>query len=235
MKTTKIGCLFATAPIYFFFFFLRSCRLKAILIGLLLLVNWSSLCLAQEHSARKTTFSLAAGSASGKLSLGEDHPGTPTNRGFMFDIASGDEPLRFAVDWFSSSRVIMFSESPEYLATQRIIEIDLGVRYYFDDLSPVVDFYAGGGLALASAHYEYKFITALGPAKGDFSGSGSGIYLGFGTRHVFDNGFSLGFDYRDSNIRFEFKSNLETGLVPLLSPKDNLDFTRTSLTLGYSW
>ena len=235
MKTTKIGCLFATAPIYYLFYYLSSCRLKVILVGLLLLISWSSLCLAQKHSTRNTTFSFVVGSASGKLSLGEDHSGAQTNRGFMFGIGSGDKPLRLAVDWFSSSRAIVFSESPEYLATQRIIEIDLGARYYFDDISPVVDFYVGGGLALASADYEYKFITALSPVQGDFSGSGSGIYLGFGTRRVFKNGLSIGFDYRDSNTRFELKSNLETGSVPLLLAKDYLDFTRTSLTLGYSW
>ena len=226
MKDTKLGCLFAITFNSFFFCF-RLCRLKTLSVGLLLFSSGFFVCIAQERSVRNKTFSVIGV---------EDGLSAQSTRGFMFDVASSDEALRLAVDWFSSKDDIMsLTSSYKYLATLQIIELDLGIRYYFDYLYSAADFYIGGGLALVSANYKYEFKNILDASKGDFSGSGRGVYQGFGVIRVFDNGLTLGFDYRDSSAQFELKRNSETGSVPLLLPKDNFGLTRTSLTLGYSW
>ncbi len=194
--------------------------------------------MAQEYSARNKTLSFAAGSAEGKLS-GRGDFNTQNTRGLMFDIALSDHPLRLALDYFSGgvkiTTVIPGIEGEEIL---RVSETALGARYYLEDLSQVVDFYAGAGLALVSANYEVKVGSVLGSGTLDLSGSDSGTYFGFGARRVFENGFALGFDYRDSDAEIKIKGGtLKVGAfdIPLSDTKGNFGLTRTSLTLGYNW
>ena len=227
------------------FLHFHSYRLKALFVGLLLFASGLSLCLAQEYSARNKTLSFAAGSAKGKHSdsdysaLGNDDFNTQNTSGFMFDIGSSGEPLRFALDSFS----VEYKETafvPGGLAEGilRVSETALGARYYFEDISPAVDFYAGGGLALVSTNYEVKVNSVLGSGTVNFSGSGNGTYFGFGARRVFENGFTLGFDYRDSDAEIKIKGGtVKVGAfdIPLPDSEDNYGLTRTSLTLGYSW
>ena len=191
--------------------------------------------MAGEHFARTKTLSFAAGSAEGKLSddsvFLNNSLNTQNTRGLMFDIALSDHPLRLALDYFSGGvKITTVAPGVELEEILRVSETALGARYYFEDLSPGVDFYAGGGLALVSAKYEVKLdIVGFGSGTLNFSGSGSGSYFGFGARSIFENGFVLGFDYRDSNAEFELEGR---GGVVL---EKNYGLTRTSLTLGYSW
>ena len=230
MKTTKIGCLFVTIIPHSFFFYLCSYRLKALFVGLLLLASSVPLCLAGEHFARTKTLSFVAGSAKDKFSSGAP-ANTQNTSGLIFDIGSSGEPLRFALDSFSGEykkTVVVSGGLAEVIL--RVSETALGARYYLEDISPGVDFYAGGGLALVSANIEViRFSNVLSSGIFNFLGSDSGTYFGFGIRRIFDDGFTLGFDYRDSDAEFELEGH---GFV---ISEENYGFTRTSLTLGYNW
>ena len=238
MKTTNIGCLFAVIIPHSFFPTCPVDRLKALFVGLLLLASSAPLCLAGEHFARTKTLSFVTGKAENKLVGGGDF-NTKNTRGFMFDIGSSGEPLRFALDYLSGgAEFTIANQYVQSILIVRVRETALGARYYFEDISPGVDFYAGGGLALVSADLEVTLSGVLGSGTLNLSGSDSGEYFGFGIRRVFDDGLTLGFDYRDSDAEIKIKGGtVKVGAFdfPFPDTKDNYGLTRTSLTLGYSW
>ena len=205
--------------------------LKALFVGLLLFASGSSLCLAHEYSAGNKTasFVIAIGSAQDKFPNGAA-TNIQSTRGLMFDIGSSGEPFRFALDYFSggSTETVVIS-GVEAEVILRVTERDLGARHYFEDLLSGLSFYLGGGLVRVSANIEVKVSSVASSRKEYFSGFGSGTYFGLGARRVFENGFSLGFDYRNSNAEFQIQGSR------FVFFKNSDGIIRTSLTLGYSW
>ena len=222
------------------FLHFHSYKLKALFVGLLLFASGSSLCLAQENSTRTKTLSVALGNAKLSPAAVFDGTNTQSTSGLMFDIALSDNPLRLALGYFSGKSDHMTKETIPIFTGGVVVknetivtvsETTLGARYYFEDLSPAVDFYAGAGLVSVNYKVTNKSLTETGfsstSVSTSTSGSGSGTYLGLGARRIFENGFTLGLDYHNANAE-EIK--VFDGGVKL-----NYGLTRTSLTLGYNW
>ena len=225
MKITNVGRLLTNYHLPFRFLHRRG--LKTFFAGLLLFAS-VPLCLADEPIAKNKTFSVVVGKARGKLP-GYSYFNGQSTSGLMFDIVLKGGPFRLALDHFSGGvRATQVVNALIIHGTIVITETDLGARYYFEDESPAVDFYLGGGLALVSTTYE-NTIVSQPDFLAFYSGSGLGTYIGFGVSRIFESGVVLGFDYRDSDVEFKIKNALVSGR------KRNWGISRTSLTLGYNW
>lgn len=136
--------------------------------------------------------------------------------GILVDFRMEDWPVNIAVDLLGSKDDDTISGTDVEGSTT---EIDLGVRWIYEELGQIKP-YVGGGLALLSAEVK----ADAGPVSVSDDDSTVGFWLNGGVYYTFAEHFNVGLDLRYSQ-----------GDVDLMGTSADAGGFTAGLLLGYHW